>query len=37
MGLDLPITGAVYRVIYEGTPPRVAVDDLMLRPPKGEK
>jgi glycerol-3-phosphate dehydrogenase (NAD(P)+) len=37
MGLDLPITGAVYRVIYEGTPPRVAVDDLMLRPPRGEK
>jgi glycerol-3-phosphate dehydrogenase (NAD(P)+) len=37
MGLDLPITGAVYRVIYEGKDPRAAVDDLMLRPPKGEK
>jgi glycerol-3-phosphate dehydrogenase (NAD(P)+) len=37
MGLDLPITSEVYRVLYEGKDPRTAVNDLMLRSPKGEK
>jgi glycerol-3-phosphate dehydrogenase (NAD(P)+) len=36
MGLDLPITSEVYRVLYEGKDPRVAVNDLMVRPPTGE-
>jgi glycerol-3-phosphate dehydrogenase (NAD(P)+) len=37
MGLDLPITAEVYRVLYEGKAPGAAVNDLMLRSPKGEK
>ena len=37
MGLDMPITAEVYRVLYEGKDPRAAVADLMLRAPKGEK
>ena len=37
MGVDLPITTEVYRVLYEGKDPRVAVSDLMLRSPKGEE
>jgi glycerol-3-phosphate dehydrogenase (NAD(P)+) len=37
MGLDMPITTEVYRVLYEGKDARTAVDDLMLRRPKGEK
>jgi glycerol-3-phosphate dehydrogenase (NAD(P)+) len=37
MGLDMPITAEVYRVLYEGKDPRAAVTDLMLRSPKGEK
>ena len=37
MGLDLPITAEVYRVLYEGKDPLAAVNDLMLRSPKGEK
>ncbi len=37
MGLDMPITGEVYRVLYEGKDPRAAVDALMLRSPRGEK
>jgi glycerol-3-phosphate dehydrogenase (NAD(P)+) len=36
MGIDMPITAEVYRVLYEGKDPRAAVDDLMLRAPKGE-
>jgi glycerol-3-phosphate dehydrogenase (NAD(P)+) len=36
MGLDMPITAEVYRVIYEDKAPRAAVADLMLRSPKGE-
>jgi glycerol-3-phosphate dehydrogenase (NAD(P)+) len=36
MGLDLPITTEVYRVLYEDKEPRAAVADLMLRSPKGE-
>ena len=37
MGLDMPITSEVYRVLYEGKDPLSAVNDLMLRSPKGEK
>src|SRR5262249_31623152 len=37
MGIDMPITAEVYRVLYEGKDPRTAVDDLMLRSPKGEE
>lgn len=36
MGLDLPITREVYRVLYEDKAPRAAVSDLMLRRPKAE-
>jgi glycerol-3-phosphate dehydrogenase (NAD(P)+) len=36
MGLDMPITAAVHRVLYEGQDPRAAVDDLMLRRPRQE-
>jgi glycerol-3-phosphate dehydrogenase (NAD(P)+) len=37
MGIDMPITAEVYRVLYEGKDPRSAVNDLMMRSPKGEK
>src|SRR5438874_12358424 len=37
LGMDLPITAEVYCVLYEGKDPRAAVDDLMLRSPKGEE
>lgn len=37
MGIDMPITTEVYRVLYENKEPRDAVNDLMLRSPKGEK
>jgi glycerol-3-phosphate dehydrogenase (NAD(P)+) len=37
MGLSMPITDEVYRVLYEAKDPRAAVDDLMLREPKSEK
>jgi glycerol-3-phosphate dehydrogenase (NAD(P)+) len=37
MQIDMPITDEVYRVLYEGKDPRAAVDDLMLRSPRGEK
>ncbi len=36
MGLDMPITAEIYRVLYEDKDPRVAVTDLMLRRPRGE-
>jgi glycerol-3-phosphate dehydrogenase (NAD(P)+) len=36
LGLDLPITTEVYRVLYEDKDPRRAVQDLMLREPKSE-
>jgi glycerol-3-phosphate dehydrogenase (NAD(P)+) len=36
MGIDMPITAEVYRVLYENKDPRLAVNDLMLREPKGE-
>jgi glycerol-3-phosphate dehydrogenase (NAD(P)+) len=37
MGVAMPITDEVYRVLYEDKDPRAAVNDLMLREPKGEK
>jgi glycerol-3-phosphate dehydrogenase (NAD(P)+) len=37
MGVEMPITAEVYRVLYGGKDPRTAVSDLMLRSPKGEE
>ena len=34
MGIDMPITAEVYRVLYEVKDPLVAVNDLMVREPK---
>jgi glycerol-3-phosphate dehydrogenase (NAD(P)+) len=36
MGIAMPITDEVYRVLYEDKSPRAAVSDLMLREPRGE-
>jgi glycerol-3-phosphate dehydrogenase (NAD(P)+) len=36
MGVDMPITSEVYRILYEGKNPKEAVRDLMTRAPKGE-
>lgn len=36
LGIDLPITGEVHAVLYEGKSPREAVQSLMSRPPKPE-
>jgi glycerol-3-phosphate dehydrogenase (NAD(P)+) len=36
MGLEMPITTEVYRVLYENKPPLAAVQDLMVRDLKGE-
>jgi glycerol-3-phosphate dehydrogenase (NAD(P)+) len=36
LGVEMPITQAMYRVIYEGLPARGAVADLMGRAPKHE-
>jgi glycerol-3-phosphate dehydrogenase (NAD(P)+) len=37
MGLELPITVAVYQVLYEGKLPAKAVDELMTRTPRHER
>jgi glycerol-3-phosphate dehydrogenase (NAD(P)+) len=37
MGIDMPITAEVYRVLYEGKAPLAAVNDLMVREPRSEK
>jgi glycerol-3-phosphate dehydrogenase (NAD(P)+) len=37
LGLDMPITAEVYRVLYETRDPLAAVSALMLREPKGEQ
>jgi len=37
MGIMMPITHEVYRVLYENKDPRTAVNDLMLREPKHEE
>jgi glycerol-3-phosphate dehydrogenase (NAD(P)+) len=34
--VEMPITREVFRILFEGKPPRRALDDLMLRPPKVE-
>jgi glycerol-3-phosphate dehydrogenase (NAD(P)+) len=36
MGIDMPITAEVYRVLYENKDPLTAVNDLMLREPTHE-
>jgi glycerol-3-phosphate dehydrogenase (NAD(P)+) len=36
MGLAMPITVEIYRVLYEGKDPQAAVKDLMLREPTSE-
>ena len=36
MGIDMPITAEIYRVLYEGKSPDAAVRDLMLREPTSE-
>jgi len=36
LGIDMPITAEIHRVLYEDKDPRQAVTDLMLREPKGE-
>jgi glycerol-3-phosphate dehydrogenase (NAD(P)+) len=37
MGIPMPITAEVYRVLYEDKNPRDVVKDLMLRAFKSEK
>jgi glycerol-3-phosphate dehydrogenase (NAD(P)+) len=37
MGISMPITAEIYRVLYENKSPRDAVNDLMLREPTSEK
>ncbi len=36
MRIDMPITEAVYEVLFERKPPLVAITELMTRPPKSE-
>jgi glycerol-3-phosphate dehydrogenase (NAD(P)+) len=36
MGIDMPITAEIYRVLYEDKDPLAAVNDLMLREPTHE-
>jgi len=36
IGLEMPITNEVYRVLYEDKDPRLAVQELMLREPASE-
>jgi glycerol-3-phosphate dehydrogenase (NAD(P)+) len=37
MGIEMPITTEVFRMLYEAKPPADAVRDLMLRAPRSEK
>jgi glycerol-3-phosphate dehydrogenase (NAD(P)+) len=37
MGVSMPISSEVFRVLYEGKDPRTAVVDLMLREPRSER
>jgi glycerol-3-phosphate dehydrogenase (NAD(P)+) len=37
MGINMPITTEVYRVLYEDKDPRTAVNDLMVRELASEK
>jgi glycerol-3-phosphate dehydrogenase (NAD(P)+) len=36
LGIEMPITNEIFRVLYENKDPRTAVNDLMVREPKGE-
>ena len=36
-GIEMPITRAVYQVLFEGKPPLLAITELMRRPPKAEE
>jgi glycerol-3-phosphate dehydrogenase (NAD(P)+) len=36
LGVEMPISQQIYRILYEGTPPRAAVDALMGRALKSE-
>jgi glycerol-3-phosphate dehydrogenase (NAD(P)+) len=36
MGIEMPITAEIYRVLYEDKDPLAAVNDLMLRRPRSE-
>jgi glycerol-3-phosphate dehydrogenase (NAD(P)+) len=36
LGIEMPITETVYRILYEGLSPRDAVTELMLRETKSE-
>jgi len=37
MGISMPVSDEVFRVLYENKDPLAAVNDLMLRAPKGER
>jgi glycerol-3-phosphate dehydrogenase (NAD(P)+) len=37
MGVEMPVTTEVYRILYEDKDPATAVRDLMLRQPRSEK
>jgi glycerol-3-phosphate dehydrogenase (NAD(P)+) len=37
MGISMPISEAVYQILYEDKDPRAAVSELMLREPTSEK
>ncbi len=37
IGIPMPITAEIYRVLYENKSPLAAVNDLMLREPTSEK
>jgi glycerol-3-phosphate dehydrogenase (NAD(P)+) len=37
MGIEMPITAEIYRVLYEDKDPLTAVSDLMLREPTSER
>jgi glycerol-3-phosphate dehydrogenase (NAD(P)+) len=37
LGVEMPITEEVVRILFEGKPPLDALSDLMLRPPKDER
>ena len=36
LGVEMPITDAIHKVLYEGLDPREAIAGLMVRPPKPE-
>ncbi len=37
IGVEMPITAEVCRILFDGKPPLDALSDLMLRPPKDER